>query len=105
MKDGENSNNAETKDKSLWTGYKNRHVDGLPAASCDICILAGGEEFRGRWVPYSGSHSKRGADNLPYPGYLGTVKVDGGEYKGADTHIGFHAWAQDDDEFVFYREV
>ena len=38
---------------------------------------------------------------MPCEGYLGTAKVIEGRYTG----IGFHAWEQNDSEFIFHKKL
>ncbi|WP_107039950.1 hypothetical protein [Brumimicrobium mesophilum] len=81
-------------------GWLNRHVDGLPTGKCKLIIdlepFVGPDEnanFLCYWHPVADKeiHTK---------GYLGTATV--GENRNG---IGFHAWEQNNSEFVYYKIV
>lgn len=83
-------------------GFKNRHIDGLPEDICEMKIIDkdsyGENIILCEWTPLS----KRNPDHgTPYEGYLGTVKVIERKHNG----IGFHAWEQNDSEFIYYALV
>lgn len=84
-------------------GYKNRHVDGLPDKPCYMQIIdSDGNIYLCEWEPFDESKFKmenyKPGKPTPGHGYLGTAKVIGGQHKG----IGFHAWDQNDHEFIYY---
>ena len=74
-------------------GFVNRHTNKLPDKITTMRVVK--KDFDGEhiylceWKP---SHSKEN------DGYLGTAKVIEGIYTG----IGFHAWEQNNSEFVWY---
>lgn len=83
--------------------FKNRHEVGMPTTECTIEIIY--DDFDGRhfhtctWTPFNpGEYTD---DDMPVPGYLGTANVMTGSYTG----IGFHAWEQNDSEFIWYKEL
>ena len=78
--------------------YLDRRKSGLPIDKCRIEIIvtskvAGDEVFNCMWIPYDEKL------NRPQPGYLGTAKITRGKFQG----IGFHAWEQNESEFVYYK--
>jgi len=91
-----------TKDMSDRPGYVNRHKAGLPVEEKIIVVLhkeGNIEEQRiCLWKPFDPRLYT--PEDTPAEGYLGTAKVMDDSHKG----IGFHAWSQNDSEFVFYRE-
>lgn len=84
-------------------GWKNRHTDGLPAEECEIAILVqsidGEVRYLCAWHPYQRSNYPD--DAQPADGYLGTAEVILGKYVG----IGFHAWLQNNYEFIYYKVI
>lgn len=89
-------------------GWLNRHIDGLPDKDVkmeiihhsmnedDICLC--------NWHPFKKENYRE--SDMPGEGYLGTVRLiesqkDGKRYTG----IGFHAWGQNNSEFVYYRII
>lgn len=80
-------------------GFIDRRIEGLPKNPCVVEIIThDGNQYQCVWKPFNESEVK---DPKPYEGYLGTAEVITGEYKG----IGFHAWAQNVSEFVYYKVV
>lgn len=83
--------------------YKNRLTDGLPDQPCDIRIIKtdvdGDHTYLCRWQPFD--PTKYTESTMPAQGYLGTAKVISGPHKG----IGFHAWAQNHYEFIYYEVI
>jgi hypothetical protein len=79
-------------------GYKNRHVHGLPDKATEMKIVTkdvdGENIYFCEWFP-ADKH------NQHHEGFLGTARVISGQYKG----IGFHAWEQNNSEFVYYQLV
>lgn len=69
-------------------GFLNRHLDGLPKETINIIILNDNIELLCEWIPC-----------IKNNGYLGTSTVIKGKYKG----IGFHAWEQNELEFIYYK--
>lgn len=84
-------------------GFKNRHTDGLPEKSFPMRVVTrdfGGEYiFLCEWKPFDSNNYSE--DNMPADGYLGTASIIEGKYQG----IGFHAWEQNNSEFVYYALV
>ena len=84
-------------------GFVNRHTEGLPDKKCLIMVVTKG--FSGEhislceWKPFDKSQYTE--TTIPAEGYLGTATTIDGEYKG----IGFHAWEQNNSEFVWYKPV
>lgn len=83
----------KVKPKKDWL---NRHVDGAPEHLSTIQIL----------VEYDGENEKHVCEwrsappNHPSNGFLGTATIIQGNYRG----VGFHAWEQNNSEFVYYRK-
>lgn len=84
-------------------GFKNRHIDGVPKHQCKMKVITndvnGENVFLCEWNPFD--KSKFNEYNMPGKGYLGTVKIIEGTYKG----LGFHAWKQNNSEFIWYSEL
>lgn len=80
-------------------GFANRHTDGLPDQKCTMNVVVDGNIHLCHWHPFD----KRlcAETDMPGDGYVGTAIVAEGRYKG----IGFHAWSQNNDEFVWYAVV
>jgi hypothetical protein len=80
--------------------FINRHTHGLPKEKCTIEIITGYTNneaiYLCEWLPFDKSENTE--TSMPAEGYLGTAKVIGGNYDG----IGFHAWEQNNSEFVWY---
>lgn len=51
------------------------------------------------WLPFN-CEPILGDDNIKSNGYLGTAKVIDDTFNG----IGFHAWENNDSEFIYYTE-
>lgn len=51
------------------------------------------------WVPFD--RKQYTEINMPHEWYLGTAKAIEGMYTG----VGFHAWNQNDSEFVYYKII
>lgn len=85
-------------------GFLDRRVDRLPDYECEIFIVNFSlyEEsiLKCKWIPYKKEYFN---GNLlqPIDGYLGTAKKLEEPYKG----IGFHAFIENDSEFVYYKLV
>lgn len=83
--------------------FLNRHTDSLPKENCKILIIKkdtdGEHTFICEWNPFD--KNKYSEHDMPCEGYLGTAKVIEGRYTG----IGFHAWEQNDSEFIFYKKL
>ena len=83
--------------------FKNRHLDGLPTEKVNMKIVTndvGGEYIAlCEWKPFNKEDYSK--ENMPGEGYLGTVTIIEEEYNG----IGFHAWEQNNSEFVYYSIV
>lgn len=78
--------------------FLNRNKSGLPTEKCRIEIIinskiAGDELFKCTWIPYNEKL------NPPKHGYMGTARINSGKFEG----IGFHAWEQNDAEFIYYK--
>jgi hypothetical protein len=77
-------------------GYKNRHTEPLPNTKEIIKIITNdisGEHIDiCEWHPHIKNENET---NKPGKGYLGTARTF--------TGIGFHAWQQNDSEFVYYK--
>lgn len=80
-------------------GFINRHIEGMPKQRCKVKVVTNDVDreniFICEWEPLD--KSMRGED-YAQKGYLGTVKIIEGRYKG----IGFHAWEHSNSEFVWY---
>lgn len=83
-------------------GYLNRHTDLLPNENAIIEIVHndvdGEHVYICEWEPFD--ENKYKGLETPSEGYLGTARAVVGEHKG----IGFHAWEQNDSEFIYYNE-
>ena len=83
-------------------GYKNRHTDGLPDKTCVMQILIltdlRKDIYLCDWIPARDIPVSEFISDITGPGYLGTARVITGKYKG----IGYHAWEQNDYEWVYY---
>jgi hypothetical protein len=84
-------------------GFVNRHTNGLPKEKCAMKVITkdvdGEHIYLCEWKPFDKNQYSK--ENMPDDGYLGTVKVIQGRYTG----IGFHAWEQNNSEFVWYSVV
>lgn len=83
-------------------GFLNRNTDGLPDKVCLIKIVAysvfSESIYQCTWIPFD--KSKYTEANMPDEGYLGTATV----VHGRSTGMGFHAWEQNDSEFIWYSK-
>ena len=77
-------------------GFVNRHTHGLPDKITTLRIVDGENVYLCEWKPFDKNHYSK--ENMPAEGYLGTAEVIEGGFKG----IGFHAWEQNNSEFVWY---
>lgn len=79
------------------TGYKNRHTEPLPNTPEIIKIITNDIEGEHidicQWEPHVKDIY---AGIQPGEGYLGTARI-------IDKGIGFHAWQQNDNEFIYYK--
>jgi hypothetical protein len=84
-------------------GFVNRNTNGLPDKTTTMKVVitdVDGEHIcLCEWKPFN--KSQYSEENMPADGYLGTAKVIEGRYTG----IGFHAWEQNNSEFVWYAVV
>jgi hypothetical protein len=84
-------------------GFKNRHTDRLPTEKANMKVVTNdvdGEHIMlCEWKPFN--KEEYSESNMPADGYLGTVKVIEEQFNG----IGFHAWEQNNSEFVYYSVV
>jgi hypothetical protein len=88
--------------KPFW---RNRHLDPLPKEGCRMQILY--KDFdgiyhpKGEWEPVE----TRKETIPPAEGFLGTFvhEVKNPIRKSPGVIIGYHAWSQNDSEFVYYR--
>ncbi len=84
-------------------GFKNRHTDGLPTEKVNMKVVTNdvdGEYIMlCEWKPFNKEDYSE--SNIPAKGYLGTVTVIEEQFRG----IGFHAWEQNNSEFVYYSIV
>jgi len=84
-------------------GFVNRHTNSLPKEMCIMKVVTkdvDGEHIHlCEWKPFDKNQYMK--IDLPCEGYLGTAKVIQGRYTG----IGFHAWEQNNSEFVWYIVV
>lgn len=83
-------------------GYVNRHIHPLPNEVCRIVILVKElgvyKEFYCEWEPFDPQQYEQ--FNMPSENYLGTASTINGE-----TQIGFHAWRQNNNEFIYYKKL
>lgn len=88
-------------------GFLNRHVVALPKEKATIDIVhsditypKGETVLRCEWEPFK----EEDYVNRIYPaeGYLGTANTVDPEFK---TSTGFHAWEQNNSEFVYYKII
>lgn len=90
--------NLEKKDN-----FKNRHIDGLPTEKVNMKVVTNdvdGEHIMlCEWKPFNKDEYSK--TNMPADGYLGTARVIQKQLYG----IGFHAWEQNNSEFVYYSIV
>jgi len=84
-------------------GFVNRNTNGLPDKKARMKVVTkdidGEHIYLCEWKPFDKSQYSK--ENMPSEGYLGTVTVIDGRYTG----IGFHAWEQNNSEFVWYAVV
>ena len=84
-------------------GFINRHINGLPDYKCTMRVVTndvdGEHIYLCEWKPFDKSQYTQ--INMPVKGYLGTASVIEGSYKG----IGFHAWEQNNNEFIWYAVI
>jgi len=80
--------------EQLQGEFKNRHIEPLPSHKCNLYIITTNEETMHlcEWIP---------AQPPTNTGWLGTARVIETKYQG----IGFHAWRQNDQEFIYYKIV
>lgn len=80
-------------------GFKNRKSIPLPKhRQCKIAIVTTDGVRICNWFPFNPKNYT--VDNMPAEGYLGTARtID------SPIQIGFHAWQQNDSEFLFYKRV
>ena len=83
-------------------GFKNRHSNKLPSEKKIIEILIDNEIKLCWWCPFDKNDYDK--DNMPSKGYLGTARVIN-DQKSLYKSIGYHAWEQNDYEFIYYREI
>ena len=87
------------KNRTTKDGYLNRHSDGMPSIICKIKILSGPETMEEEivccWEP------RKPTNQNAAKGYTGTARSLGGKFK----HLCFHAWDQNNSEFVYYKLV
>lgn len=86
-----------TKNKEVKEGWLNRHIDGLPKEGCLMEIIVNDyNKFQSlcTWTPFN--RKEYDSINMPAKGYLGTCR-------DLKDRVGFHAWEQNDSEFVYYR--
>ncbi|MCQ4139207.1 hypothetical protein [Chryseobacterium sp. EO14] len=80
-------------------GFINRKENGLPDKKTKMEIIVSGkngdEVFRCKWTPAEISVNP----NKKHEGYLGSAEIMTGKYEG----IQFHAWEQNDSEFIYYK--
>lgn len=90
-----------TKNFEEREGWNNRWITPLPTEAAPIIILTrfDEEEYLVEWTPYDPTNYSY--SNQPADGYLGTASVLTGRFAG----IGFHAWEQNDSEFVYWQHV
>jgi len=84
-------------------GFLNRHTDGLPKEKAIIKITIedceGEQELLCEWKSFCPKDYKE--EDMPAKGYQGTARVVESKHKG----IGFHAWTQNNSEFIYYKIV
>ena len=84
-------------------GFVNKHTNKLPDKITTMRVVTkdvyGEHIYLCEWKPFDKSQYSK--ENMPADGYLGTVKVIKGRYTG----IGFHAWEQNNSEFVWFAIV
>ena len=84
-------------------GFLNRHEKAMPKKNTVVKIVTkdidGEHIYTCEWRPFNKVNYL--VENMPSKGYLGTAKVIEGEFSG----IGFHAWKQNNSEFVLYSIV
>lgn len=85
-------------------GFKNRHIDGLPTEKVIMKVVTydvdGETIFICQWQPFD-KNQYSDDEIMPHKGYLGTAKVIEEKFNG----IGFHAWQQNNSEFVYYQII
>ncbi len=81
------------------SGFLNRHKEALPSVKCAMKIVTndidGEHIYLCQWNPYNEAEWVAAYNKW---GYLGTCKVIEGKFAG----IGFHAWEQNNSEFIYY---
>lgn len=94
---------SNTKNLQPKEGYKNRHIDGVPDKETVIEVIT--KDIKGThrdvclWKPFN--KDDYALKDMPSAGYLGTAKVTIGRWEGID----FHAWQQNNSEFIYYKEI
>lgn len=92
-----------TKNLEQREGWINRNIDGLPKEKSTIKIInkdVDGEHIHVcEWKPFDKSEYRE--NDMPGTGYLGTARVIQEPHMG----IGFHAWDQNNSEFIYYKIV
>lgn len=85
------------------TGFINRHIHRLPKEIVTMRIVTNdisGEHIDlCEWFPFN--NKSKYLENISEKGFLGTARIIEGKSKG----IGFHAYKQNDSEFVYYQIV
>lgn len=80
--------------------FLNRHLINLPDFKCTIKTIHndvdGEHVYVCKWKPFDKTQYNEA--NMPGDGYLGTATIIEGKYSG----IGFHAWKQNNSEFIYY---
>ena len=90
--------------------WLNRKEIPLPKEQCKIIIKHSDGELTGMWHPYNPNDYH--PDTQPHEGYLGTVVIPiidpiflkYWKQKEIPT-VGFHAWTQNNSEFIEYKIV
>lgn len=82
-------------------GYFNRKHIKLPNEKMIIDIIVSdidGEKFhKCEWIPFKKEDYNE--NNQPTQGFLGTAVIIEGKHAGN----GYHAWDQNDSEFIYYK--
>ncbi len=83
----------------LKDNFKSRLIYPLPNKRTSIEVYMEYEDkyYFCDWNPYDEKKYDKGYK--PGEGYLGTARITKGKLKG----IGFHAWHQNNSEFIYYR--
>ena len=85
--------------------YLNRKKNPLPLVETKMSILKAGNQIKGVWKPFNPNDYT--AETMPSKGYLGTFEgqVESQINPKSIVTIGYHAWEQNNFEFLMYKLI